>query len=346
MSDKALQAHAVNMMARANAVRGDAIVARRHLSAITDGRCTFRVSDSQQADAFRSAQARLRSIAFQIFHWEFETDCQTSTERFPDQHLVFHLVLKGGFDVTQSARRASVREGQLLVASAPGVIVREWQGPCDLVNIVVPRRHLADCLAGEYRRDIDDISFDPLALVELSSMPTLVSTLETILADLASEDPAFTDAQLASSAERLLSLLLLRSIPHGPKRPPAAAASPAAPFYVRRAEKYMLGNLHAAMAMEELAETSGVSPRTLHYGFRQYRHQTPMRYLKHLRLSRAREDLLAAGETGEKVALIAARVGYPSASQFSKDYKARYGESPQATIRRTADASSACRSRP
>lgn len=332
--DTSLQAHAAHLTARAGAFRGDAVMARRHLSAITGGRCTFRASDSRRIEGFRGAQARLGAIAFQVLHWEFESDCQTSTERCPDQHVVFHVLLKGQFEAVQGLQRRRVHEGCLLAASSPGVVVREWQGPCDLVNIVVPRRQLVACLAGESRVDIDDISFDPLALVELSDMPTLASSLDMILADLASDRPAFADPQLAGSAERMLSLLLLRYIPHTHSRLLTPQASPAAPFYVRRAERYMAAHLGASIAMDELAAAAGVSPRTLYYGFRQYRRETPMRYLKHLRLGRAREELLAARESGEKVSLIAARAGYPSASQFSKDYKARYGESPRATVMR------------
>jgi AraC-like DNA-binding protein len=345
--DTSLQAHAATMTARDGAIHGDAAMARRHLSAITGGRCTFRVSDARRTDGFRSAQARLGATAFQVLRWEFDSDCQTSTERFPDQHVVFHLVLKGQFEAVQSSLRRRVREGYLLAASSPGVIVREWHGPCDLVNIVVPRRQLVQCLAGESQVDVDDISFDPLALVDLSEMPTLVSFLDMMLADLASDRPAFAGAQLASSAERMLSLLLLRSIPHTHSRLLAPPASPAAPFYVRRAERYMAAHLGASIGMDELAAEAGVSPRTLYYGFRQYRRQTPMRYLKHLRLGRAREELLAARETGGKVSLIAARAGYPSASQFSKDYRARYGETPRATVLRgTVRTQSARRSDP
>lgn len=333
MFNMSLQAHVANIRARAGATWGDALVARRHLAAITGGRCSFDVSRSGREEAFRSAQVQLDHGSLQTHRWDFDSDCITSTQRSAGEHFVFYLVLTGKFEASRLSQCKTVRPGQLLMASAPGKIARTWHGGCDLVNIVIPRQRLADCLASEFRLDIDAINFDPLALLDMSATPTLVSALEMVLADLASESPAFADRQLAGSVERLICQLLLKSLINMHGRVPDARASRAAPFYVRRAEKHMIANLHSGIGMEELVAVAGVSARTLYYGFRKYRYRTPMRHLKHLRLDRARQELVAAGETGEKISLVAARVGYSSASQFSNDYKAQYGVSPQGFLR-------------
>lgn len=333
VSNMALQAHASNIRAAASATWGDALVARRHLAAITGGRCLFQVSHSGREEAFRSAQVHLDLSSFQTHRWDFDSDCTTSTERSAGEHFVFYLVLTGQFEASRLSQCKTVRPGQVLMASAPGKIARTWHGGCDLVNIVIPRQRLADCLASDFRLDIDAINFDPLALLDMSATPTLVSTLEMVLADLASENPAFADRQLAASVERLICQLLLKSLMDTHGRVFGASASQAAPFYVRRAEKHMTANIHSSIGMDELAAVAGVSARTLYYGFRKYRYRTPMRYLKHMRLERARQLLIAASETGEKISLIAARVGYSSASQFSNDYKAQYGVSPQGFVR-------------
>ena len=329
-----LQGHAVNMMGQTSAIRGDAVTARQHISAITDGRCTFRVGNPHRFGAFRSAQAHLGTTAFQILRWEADTECQTATERSLDQHIVFHVVLRGQFEVIQAARRAGAREGQLLVASAPGRIVREWQGDCDLLNIVIPRHYLVRCLATEFHLDgIDDVDFDPLTLLDLTAVPTAASMLEMIMADLASSHSAFASNPLSLHAERLLALVLLKAVPHKHRSLLGERVSRVAPFYVRRAEAYMRRNLDAEIRMTDLSSAAGVSLRTIHYGFRHHRNASPMRYLKHLRLDHARELLLTRGN-GERVARVALQVGYSSASQFSRDYKTRFGESPQATLQR------------
>ena len=74
-----------------------------------------------------------------------------------------------------------------------------------------------------------------------------------------------------------------------------------------------------------------MSPRTLQYGFRRHRGTTPLQYLKRVRLDLAREALLQARTTGERITDIAGRVGYASASRFSRDYRERFGEAPSVT---------------
>jgi AraC-like DNA-binding protein len=331
-----LQSRALKMVQHMNAVRGDASVARRHIFALTNGRCSFRVANPRRFRSFGSAQARLGDMALQVLQWEADTDCQTSTERLPQQHVLFHVALKGQFEVSHAGRRAQVREGQLLAVSTPGMVVRHWQGGCDLLNLVVPRASLVHCLRHDFRVDsAEDISFEPLQVLELANVPTTVAVLETIMADLAGGEGAFANSLLSTQAARMLSLLLLKSVPHKHAQSLGETRSSIAPYYVRRAEAYMRDNLQSKITMDALAAAAGVSVRTLYYGFRDYRSVTPMRHLKHMRLDLARARL-ASSNAACKVSDIIAQVGYPSASQFSRDYKSRFGERPLQTLMATS----------
>ena len=55
-----------------------------------------------------------------------------------------------------------------------------------------------------------------------------------------------------------------------------------------------------------------------------------MRYLKQIRLQAARSLMLT---TGLRVSEAASRVGYESASHFTRDFKSRFGSTPAEYLR-------------
>jgi AraC-like DNA-binding protein len=203
-----------------------------------------------------------------------------------------------------------------------------------LLNVVIPRRTLAHALAVDFGIDEDDnFGFEPLTIVDLNRTKTLTRLVETIILDLNDEASFFKAPLIGAQAERTLLFLLLKCIPH--RYLPVLNEPPAriAPFYVRRAETYMREHMHTDVTIEMLTSISGVSARTLYYGFKDHRKLTPMKYLKKMRLTQARGALLEARLTGTKVGRIAEQVGYTNFSQFGRDYKALFGESPVMTLR-------------
>jgi AraC-like DNA-binding protein len=86
-----------------------------------------------------------------------------------------------------------------------------------------------------------------------------------------------------------------------------------------------------AVQVEKLAARAHMSPSTFRQRFRDITGVSPLQYQKQLRLQEARqlmlnEDLDASNASG--------RVGYESASQFSREYSRLFGAPPQRDIRR------------
>lgn len=75
----------------------------------------------------------------------------------------------------------------------------------------------------------------------------------------------------------------------------------------------------------DLAELVNMSPSSFHHHFRQVTHMSPLQYQKQLRLQEARR--LLSIETTD-AASVAFQVGYESPSQFSREYRRLFGESP------------------
>ena len=68
-----------------------------------------------------------------------------------------------------------------------------------------------------------------------------------------------------------------------------------------------------------------MSSSTFHRNFKQITASSPIQYVKKIRLSRARELLQ---DQGLKVKQAAAKVGYESPTQFSREFTRYYGLSP------------------
>lgn len=88
---------------------------------------------------------------------------------------------------------------------------------------------------------------------------------------------------------------------------------------------YLHEHYDQALNVETLARCANMSISTFHEHFKRSTLLSPVQYLKRLRLLKA-QQLLTADGLG--VAQVALRVGYQSASQFSREYKRYFERSP------------------
>ena len=91
-----------------------------------------------------------------------------------------------------------------------------------------------------------------------------------------------------------------------------------------------------AYTVPELAETVGVSQRSLLSVFREQLGVSPQEFLISHRLHRARRSLLAASSSDMTVAAVAVQFGFFDLGRFATRYFGLFGESPSATLRRKA----------
>ncbi|MGW4244760.1 AraC family transcriptional regulator [Nocardia sp. NPDC004722] len=131
-------------------------------------------------------------------------------------------------------------------------------------------------------------------------------------------------AHLLAAADHRDHEELLR--PGPPCRPPAVARVVEA---MRAAPEY-------PFTAADLAETAGVSIRTLQAAFRTHLDCSPIAYLRELRLERAHAELAASDPAHTSVADIAYRWGFTHLSRFAHAYGRRYGVLPSETLRKSA----------
>ncbi len=100
---------------------------------------------------------------------------------------------------------------------------------------------------------------------------------------------------------------------------------------VGKALRYIHSYYVQPLNLSQLAAVAGMSVPTFHTHFKSITHQSPMQYLKSVRLHQARMLMVR-----QEITVIAAcyAVGYQSASQFNREFKRLFGLPPAAEIKR------------
>ncbi|HEY3441593.1 MAG TPA: AraC family transcriptional regulator [Paludibaculum sp.] len=107
-------------------------------------------------------------------------------------------------------------------------------------------------------------------------------------------------------------------------------------YRTAKAIAWIKDNYAKPLRVEELADIAGMGISTLHHHFRALTAMSPLQYQKQIRLQEARTRMSIQGLDAGSAAL---EVGYESASQFTREYKRLFGQTPMRDSRtlRSAD---------
>jgi AraC family ethanolamine operon transcriptional activator len=158
------------------------------------------------------------------------------------------------------------------------------------------------------------------------------------LANLAARQPNFFDdtrrKRVAARAELLETLLstLGEARDFEPDRDDRRRRDRS--LIVKAAEEFALSQDCETIYVSDLCRAAGVSERTLEYAFKETMGLAPMAYLIRLRLHRVRRALLAAAHGSTTISAEALNCGFWHFGDFSRAYKACFGERPSETLRR------------
>ncbi len=211
----------------------------------------------------------------------------------------------------------------------------QWEEGCEQMMVQITRtgieRHLARMLGRPLWQPLEFAPRLDLTSPQGRRWRSFIAFVITSLA----ETPLFRDnAILCEEFERLVMTYLLTSHDHNYRQALDHRDDAAVPYYVRRAERYMLEHAKDRVCVQDLAAAAGVSVRTLFDGFRRFRGCSPMRYFKTIRLQAVHDELKAAEPGSKTVTEVATRWGFFELGRFSVDYRKRFGESPSQTLRR------------
>lgn len=95
---------------------------------------------------------------------------------------------------------------------------------------------------------------------------------------------------------------------------------------IAKSLRHIHENYQDKLSVASLAQMEGMSSSLFHAQFKQLTSNSPLQYIKSIRLNRARDMIIFGGLT---ISGAAYRVGYESVHQFSREFKRYFGYTPK-----------------
>jgi AraC-like DNA-binding protein len=257
----------------------------------------------------------------------------TITKEHPSDRYYFQFLLDGRCILHSESGFAEVRPGGAFVINPDSATYEVWPQHCVQLLIRVNQSVMEQSLAAELgQRFTGRLTFNPI--VPECDIGTWIYPLMQGFIRGGEHPSILSDARVSGALERTILSKLLGTLPHSRSDELRVKGPTIAPYYVKRAEDFIRRHADGEITIEQIVAASCVSERSLFYGFKLWRKTTPMGFVWDVRLQMARAELIRARNgSGGTVSEVAVSAGFTSFGHFSKMYKARYGESPSATLR-------------
>ena len=232
---------------------------------------------------------------------------------------VFALIVRGAKRLAIGERTYDYGPGQYLVASVDLPITGHYtEAPALGFGLVLRPAVIAELLLSSPESHggppPSGLGVADASAALLDAVVRMVRLLEGSAAD---------QAVLAPMLEREI-LWRLMTGPLGPTVR-AIGVADSSLTYIGRAVRWITEHSDRSFRVEELAHTYGMSVSAFHRAFHAVTALSPIQFQKQIRLQRSRLLLLSGADD---VATVAFRVGYDSASQFSREYRRQFGLPP------------------
>jgi AraC-like DNA-binding protein len=277
---------------------------------------------------------RLDRVGVAFDHLRIDSPVTFDADAMPT--LVVVDVLRGEIEYTHHDVTDRARTGETVLAAG-------WDEPfsgCGNGYEVRNTSITADVLTAAIREVDPDKSREDLTFTSfVPRSPAAAARWRATVDELSASFPG-VGAQVAhGEASRLLGRTLLHTFSNNlldgaSGHDVARDSRDATQATVRRAQDLIAARSHEDLALADLAQECGVTPRALQYAFRRHLGCTPLAYLKQVRLDLVHQ-LLCDG-SALSVSDAAGRHGFFNPGRFAADYRRAFGENPRQTFSRAS----------
>ena len=253
-----------------------------------------------------------------------------------ERFFLLQIPIGGAARIQTASRDIESTPGASASLLSPTIPTRmTWQSNCAQIILLVERRLLEQRGAALSGRPVGAIEFEPVVDVSNVCGRALQSqVLEIVdLAERMGPQRRLSPAAAANLRETLLGKLLL-----GPRHSASAAIERFAgrtetlPRSLQRAREFLYAHAEEPLDLAQLAEAAGIGIRALQLGFRRHFGTSISEMLLDLRLAQLNVRLTSASPDA-RITDIAFDLGFTHLSRMASAYRAKFGETPSATLR-------------
>jgi len=253
-------------------------------------------------------------------------------------YYIIDIPLRGTNHVDIEGKKFDVTPGFLSVTPPKKHAKFIQDSDCVLITVIIERKSLEGFLIGESNTLlVDPVEFRMLQSLEEGVSRSFLRTIMNTWQELKDTAAPLSNPVMARATGKQIIASLLTAIPNNYGEYLILAPERInTPLCILKAESYIVANLKEQISVHDLIEISGVSERSLFQNFKKYRGQSPMAYVRSLKLKMARKDLIGGNIQDTSVTNIALKWGFPNLGTFSSRYAKQFLEKPSETLRSCA----------
>lgn len=253
-----------------------------------------------------------------------------------ERFFLLQIPVHGSARIKTAARDIATAPGVGASLLSPTIPTRmTWENNCAQIILLIERRLLEQRAAALSGRPATAVEFEPA--VDLSAscgqrLQSQVLELADVAERLGPKRP-LSPIATANLRESLLGALLY-GLRHSASDAIDRFGGPAEtlPRPMHRAREFLYAHAEEPLDLVQLAEASGVGIRALQLGFRRHFAMSISQMLLDIRLAHL-NSRLASASPDARITDIAFELGFTHLSRMASAYRAKFGETPSATMR-------------
>jgi AraC-like DNA-binding protein len=253
-----------------------------------------------------------------------------------ERFFLLQIPVRGSARVQTASRDLATAPGAGASLLSPTIPTRmTWQNNCAQIILLVDRRLLEQRAAALSGRPATAVEFEPAVELSSSGGQALQSQILAFV-DLA--ERLGPQRQLSPIAAANMRETLLGGLLHGQRHSASDAIdrfggrAAALPPPLRRAREFLHAHAEEPLDLAQLAKAAGTGIRALQLGFQRHFGTSISEMLRDIRLSHLNARL-AIASADESITEIAFELGFTHLSRMASAYRAKFGETPSATLR-------------